>query len=188
MISRNTLINVVIMVIVIGFAVNIVNNLPSSTEKIDMFPGVLGDMTLKNNETGKQSIMNMISYDNFHGNVVQGYKANYSGTNGTMIIFMAQMLDNASADRSFKDMIIRNGYNYSAGDNESVWNNITVIKSPMKNPELFALQKGNDTFHYTFAKLDKVYWIGFSKWDLEYQGSVLMEVYVNVDKKSNFGT
>jgi hypothetical protein len=159
-----------------------------------MFPGVIGDAVLRNNETGEQIIKNMTSYDDFHGNVVQGFKATYSGENGTVVIFVAQMSDNVSADRSFKDMIIRNGYNYSIRSNESIFGNITVIKLPVINPEIFAIQKNkNDTFHYTFTKLDKVYWIGFSKWDMEYQtnmdyqASMLMEIYINVDKKSIFG-
>lgn len=189
MVQRNTLINVAIAVIIIGFAVNIATDLPSSTEKIDIFPGVLGDAVLKNNETGKQAIANMISYDDFQGDIVEGYKVSYSGTNGTTIIYMAQMSDNVSANRSFKDMIIRNGYNYSIGTNESVRDNTTVVKLPVINPEVFAIQKNkNDIFHYTFTKSDKVYWIGFSKWDVEYQANMLMEIYINVDKKSTFGT
>ncbi len=194
MVSRNALTNVAIVVIIIGFAISIVTNIPSSNVKIYMFPGVIGDAVLRNNETGEQIIKNMTSYDDFHGNVVQGFKATYSGENGTVVIFVAQMSDNVSADRSFKDMIIRNGYNYSIRSNESIFGNITVIKLPVINPEIFAIQKNkNDTFHYTFTKLDKVYWIGFSKWDMEYQtnmdyqASMLMEIYINVDKKSIFG-
>ncbi len=188
MISRCTVIKVVIMVIIIGFVVNIVINLPSSNEKIDIFPGILGDMTLKNNETGKRAIANMTSYDDFQGNIVQGYKASYSGINGTMIIYIAQMPDNMSANISFKDMIVRNGYNYSIGANESVLNNTAVAKLPVVNPEVFAIQKNNDTHHFTFTKLDKVYWIGLSELDIEYQVNMLIEVYINVDKKSMFGT
>ena len=180
--------NIAIVVIVIGLAISIVTNQPSSNVKIDMFPGVLGDAVLRSNDTGKQVIANMVSYDNFHGNVVQGYRANYSGINGTVIIFVAQMADNMSADRSFKDMIIRDGYNYSIGTNRSVLDNTTVVKLPVTNPEVFAIQMNRkDTFHYTFTKLDKVYWIGFSKWDVDYQASMLMEIYINVDKKSIFG-
>lgn len=182
MISRKAVIQVAMMVIIIGFVVNIVINLPVSTEEKDLFPGILGDMTLKNNETGKQTVANMTSYDNFQGNIIQGYKATYSGVNGTMIIFIAQMSDNMSTIRSFRDMIIRNGYNYSVGINESVKNNTTVIKLPVINPEVFAIQKKkNDTFHYTFAKLDKVYWVGISKLDIEYQANMLMETYVKID-------
>lgn len=188
MTSRSTIIGAVIAIIVIGFFVNVAINLPSPNEKSDMFPGIIGDTVLKSNDTGIYVIKNMTLYDGFQGNIMQGYKANYSGINGTMIIFIAQMADNTSSYRSFKDMIIRNGYNYSIGENESVYNNTTVIKLPVANPEVFVMQKNNDAFHYVFVKSDKVYWVGFSKFDPEYQGNMLIETYINVDKKGTSGT
>ena len=105
MISKNTLVKVAIIVVVIGFGINVVINLPSSTKEKILFPGILGDTILKNNDTGKQIIENMTSYDGFGGNVIQGYKATYSGRNGTVIIFLAQMPDNTSANISFTKSI-----------------------------------------------------------------------------------
>lgn len=188
MISRNTLIQVAMMVIVIGFIAYTVNNVPSADGKRDLFPGILGNAVLKKNESGKQTIANITSYDGFSGNVVQGYKATYSGENGTVIVFVAQMSDNVSANTSFNDMIAQTGYNRSLGSNQSIRNNATVIRLPVENPEIFALQKNaNETFHYTFTKLNKVYWIGFSKYDMDYEASMLLEIYINVDKqKSSF--
>lgn len=183
MVYRNKIIQVVIAIVIIGFFANVAINLPLSVEKENMFPGVIGDTVLKSNDSGISAIRSMTLYDDFRGDVLQGYKANYSGINGTVIIFVAQILDNTSADRSFKDMIIRNGYNYSTGTNESVYNNITVIKLPVVNPEVFVIKKNNDVPHFTFTKSDKVYWIGFSKWDIQYQLDMLMEIYINVDKK-----
>ncbi len=187
MISKGTLIKVVVAVAIIIFIIIAVINLPSSTnlEEKRLFPQIIGDMILKDNETGIYSIRNITSYDNFRGNIIQGYKATYSGSNGTMIIFIAQMPDNDSAIVSIKDMAIRAGYNESAVQDE----NTTTMKVPyveklyVKNPEVFVIQKSeNVTWHYTFAKSDKVYWIAFNKPDAEYQLDMLREVYVNVDK------
>ena len=58
-ISRDTLVKAAIMVIIVGFITNVVINLPSSTKEKVLFPGILGNTVLKNNETGKQIIENM---------------------------------------------------------------------------------------------------------------------------------
>jgi hypothetical protein len=188
MISRNNLIQIVIMVIILGFIVNMVTNIPSSAEEKDMFPGILGDMILKNNETGKQAIGGIISYDDFQGYIVQGYRVNYSGVNGTMTVFIAQMSDNMMANKSLNEMVIRDGYDQSINFNQS--DNVNVVKLGVENPEVFAIRKNESIqWHYVFCKLDKVYWIGFSSRNVEYQGDMLMEAYINIDKeKSSVGT
>lgn len=188
MIARNILINVAIIIVITVFGITIMNDIPSSAEKRDLFPGILGNSVLNKNETGRQTVVNISSYDGLVGHIVQGYKATYSGENGTVIVFVAQMSDNISANKSFHDMIAKTGYNRSLGSNQSIKNYIIVARLPVENPEIFAIQKNrNETLHYTFTKLDKVYWIGFSKHDVEYEASILFEVYVNVDKqKSSF--
>ncbi len=186
MISKYVLAKLAIISMIIVFFVNMAINLPSSSREIPLFPGILGNTGLDKNETGKQVIANIVSHDEFDGNIIQGYKATYSGDNGTIIIFVARMSDNVSANKSFNDMIDQTGYNRSLKSNQSIKNNATVIKLPVENPEVFVIRKNkNDTLHYTFTKLDKVYWIGFSKWDIEYHASMLMEIYINVDRQKS---
>jgi hypothetical protein len=91
-------------------------------------------------------------------------------------------------------MVVRAGFNESIY-NESIpariTDNITVTKLPVKNPEVFAMQKNiNTTLHYVFNKKDKVYWIGFSNdSDIPYQLGMLVEVYKKVDYvKGDFGS
>lgn len=182
MISRNILIQLAIMVIIIGFIVNVVNNLPSSTEEKVLFPGILGNTVLKNNETGKQIIENMTSYDGFRGDIVQGYKATYLGDNGTVVIFLAQMPDNTTANVSFKDMVIRAGYHGDIETSNESMRNKTIIRLPVENPEVFAMRKDKTmAWHYTFTKEDKVYWIGFSSMNVDYQADMLIEIYRSID-------
>lgn len=187
MIDKGVLAKVIIMTIIvfgIYVAIDISSTVKSGDERL--FPGILGDAILRSNETGKDVVTNITLYDNFRGNIIQGYKANYSGSNGTMIIFIAQMSDNISANRSFKNMITRIGYNESVRPNQSFGNNTTIIKLPVDNPEVFVIQKNkNATWHYTFTKSDKVYWIGFSDPDIEYQARMLIEVYRDVDEKKD---
>lgn len=188
-----------IIIIVVGIiailAVNMVVDFPKDTEEQPLFPGIIGDMILKSNDTGIYFIKNMTLYDDFRGDITQGFKANYSGKNGTMIIFIAQMSDNQSANKALKDMIIRNGYNESMDSRDDINGNITryandtIMKLPVKNPEVFIMQKDKKVrWHYTFAKLDKVYWVGFSESEdtyIEYQVNMLIEVYRYVDKIKN---
>lgn len=189
MVSKNLLITLVIgMVIVIIVSMNIAVNFSQNTKEKRLFPDIIGDSVLRKNDTGIYYIKSIISYDNFKGNIIQGYKANYSGINGTAIIFVAQMQDNATADKSIKEMIILNGYNESNA-NATIDENATVIKIPVNNPEVFVIQKNNDTmWHYTYAKLDKVYWIGFSDSDISYQTNMLMEIYRKVDNEDESNT
>lgn len=174
---------IVIAVAIIYVAYVVINIQPSAQgEERKLFPGILGDMLLKSNDTGTYMIKNMTLYDDFRGYVVQGYKATYSGVNGTMIIFIAQTLDNSSANESFNDMAIRIGYNKSVDINQSIKNSDPVIRLPVENPEVFLIQRNNSTiWHYTFTKLDKVYWIGFNSTNIEYHARMLMEVYRSVD-------
>ena len=185
MISKSILIKIIVVIIIFGFGINIIINLPSNAKEKRLFPGILGDAVLKNNEIGKQVIINMTSYDDFRGNIIQGYRATYSGINGTTIVFVAQMQDNISANISFKDMVVRNGYSENVEHDQ---NDSTIIKLPVENPEVFAMRKNdNMTWHYTFTKLDKVYWIGFSGKNIEYQAGMLIEAYRTIDNdKSSF--
>lgn len=184
MISKDALIKAAIAVAILGFVINVIINLPSYTkiEEKRFFPQVVGDMVLRSNETGVQIIRNITSYDDFRGDIIQGFQANYSGFNGTMIVFIAQMRDNSSATASLKDMVIRAGYNETSVQNE----NASVIKVPsIKNPEIFVMLK--KVIHYTYAKSDKVYWIAFSKQnpslkEVSYQLDMLKEIYLKVDK------
>lgn len=184
MASKNMLINTAIVISTIAVIViftNVEINLSKNEEK-ELFPGIIGDSILKNNDTGIYSVRNITVYDDFRGNIVQGYKATYSSSNGTMIIFIAQMSDNITADISLRDMIARTGYNDSASFNETGvdW---TVIKLKVENPEVFVIRKDNRSmWHYTFSKLDKVYWIGFSNEDIDYQLDMLVEVYRDIDR------
>lgn len=183
---KNRLIYVVYAVIIV-MIVTIMTNIsvdlfPKKNEKT-MFPGILGDSILKNNDTGIYFIKSMTLYDDFRGNIVQGYKANYSGVNGTIVIFIAQMLDNVSANRSLKDMVTRLGYNQSSDNLNLTYN--SVIKLPVENPEVFVIQKNETRYHYTFSKEDKIYWVGFSNIDVQYQVDMLIEIYKNVDKKDD---
>lgn len=184
MVSIGTLIKMIVLAMIISIVIyTVIDNPYSTVGEERLFPGIIGDMILKNNETGKYVVESITSYDNFKGYVIQGYKANYSGSNGTMIIFIAQMVDNASASRSLKEMVIRAGYNQSADSNQTIGDNITVIKLPVDNPEVFVMKKNkNVTWHYTFSKLDNVYWVGFNGSDIQYQIEMLIEVYRNVDK------
>jgi len=59
MISRDISIKAAIIVAIVGFGIYIIVDLPSSIEEKNMFPGILGDMILENNETGKRVIKNM---------------------------------------------------------------------------------------------------------------------------------
>lgn len=183
MISKNILIILTISLVV---AIVIINpNILDFSYKGEkrLFPDIIGDSILKNNGTGIYYIKNMTSYDGFRGNIIEGYKAEYSGSNGTMIIFIAQMQDNQSANISLKDMVVRIGYNGSINYNQSLENG-SIIKLSVENPEVFVIQRDkNFTWHYTFNKLDKVYWIGFSRQDVQYQVDMLIEVYRNVDKQ-----
>ena len=188
MISRNILIRLVLIIVVSVFGIYVIMDLLSTTRyrEESLFRGILGDTILKNNETGKKTIANITSYDGFIGNIIQGYKANYSGRNGTVIIFLAQMPDNTTANRSFKDMVIRAGYDNSAKTNDTDTRNKTVVRLPVENPEVFAMRKNiNMTWHYTFTKANKVYWIGFDSKDVEYQADMLIEIYRFVDKENN---
>ncbi len=182
-----SLIKTTIVIVVIVFASYAVINfqLPvkNDTNTELSFPGILGDSLLKSSEKGEDTIRDITLYDNFTGDVMQGYKAAYSnpGNNKTMVIFIAQMKDNITANNSLKSMVIKDGYD-SAYSNEST-DNITVVKLPVQNPEVFAIRRNkNMMWHYTFYKSDKVYWIGFNNTDVQYQVDMLEEVYKNVDK------
>lgn len=180
-IRMNHIIYIIIIIVAIGIVANIIIDFSPKKEEKEIFPGILGDLILKNNETGIYFIKDIISYDNFRGDVVQGYKANYTGRNGTMIIFMAQMKDNISANKSLRDMVIRLGYNQSSNNLNLTYNNI--IKLPVENPNVFVIQRNNTQYHYTFHKEDKIYWIGFNNVDVQYQIDMLMEVYKYIDKR-----
>lgn len=183
MTSRRLVLITAILVISIGMY-EITNFQPFTNNKEKkIFPGIIGDTILKDNETGFDSVKNMTLYDDFKGNMTKGYRATYSGNNGTMIVFIAQMPDNMSAYNSLEDMAVRLGYNKDESNNSSPTNpNATIIKLPIKNPDVFVIQKNNSRmWHYTFSKLDKVYWIGFSNPDMQYQSNMLIEVYRNVD-------
>lgn len=176
----------IITIVVIVLNVNI--DLFSKNEnKEEIFPGILGDTTIKSNEIGIDFIKSIITYDDFRGDIIQGYKANYNGTNGSVIIFMAEMKNNETAIQSVKEMILRNGYNASNNitDNDTVLDeNITVLKLPVENPELYLMQKSQKVpWHYVFAKNNKVYWIGFSSRDVDYQMLMLITIYQNVAEK-----
>ena len=187
MTDKNTLIKTIVFIVIITFGIYVVINLSLSknNEEKRLFPGIIGDAILKNNETGISAIKEIILYDDFRGNITQGYKANYSSRNGTIIIFVAQMQDDSVANKSLKDMTIRAGYNES-NKNATLGKNTTIIKLPVNNPEVFAIKKDkNVKWHYTYTKLDKVYWVGFSKPDINYQASMLVEIYRRVDKDKN---
>ena len=170
-----------VAIIVIVTSVNI-DFFSQNEDKEEIFPGILGDMVLNSNDTGIDAIRNIVAYDDFRGNIIQGYKANYTGSNGTMIIFIAQTRDNESAIQSIRDMVVRSGYNDSA----NITDNDTVMKLPVENPEVFLIQKSDKVpWHYVFAKLNKVYWIGFSNQDIEYQMMMLIEIYRGVAEKIN---
>lgn len=175
------------IIVVIVFAAYAVINIQLPVKNDDnkelSFPGIIGDSILKSSETGKDTISNITIYDNFTGDVIQGYKAAYSNpsNNKTMVIFIAQMKDNITANSSLKSMVIRDGYD-STHSNESN-DNITIVKLPVQNPEVFAIRKNKNTmWHYTFYKSDKVYWVGFNNTDMQYQVDMLEEVYRNLDK------
>lgn len=185
MIPKNfpkNLIYIAVLILIVGLVINITVDFSQKEEK-KIFPGILGDMVLRNNETGIYFIRNIVSYDDFRGNITQGYKANYTSSNGSMIIFIAETPDNKSANIYLKDMVKRAGYdpNIDYINNTDV-TNLTVVKLPVDNPEVYMVQKDrNYTWHYTFAKFDKVYWVGFSDPDIKYQAGMLIEVYRNVD-------
>lgn len=195
MVDRKSLITATIIIIIAGILTTVVIDIsPEGNEKKVIFPGIIGDMILKNNETGIYFIRNITLFDDFRGNITQGYKGIYSNKNGTMIIFLVQVQDNVSANRSLKDMVVRAGFDESTY-NESIPakinENNTVAKLPVKNPEVFVMQKKlNTTLHYVFYKKDKVYWIGFSNGsDIQYQLGMLVEVYKKVDfVKGDFGS
>jgi hypothetical protein len=180
--KKNT--TIILVILFAAYAViNIESPLKNDDSKELSFPGILGDSLLKNSQTGKDTIINITLYDNFTGDVVQGYKAAYSnpGNNKTMVVFIAQMKDNITANNSLKSMVIMDGYD-RAYSNESN-DNITIVKLPVQNPEVFAIRKNKNTmWHYTFYKSDKVYWVGFNNTDMQYQVDMLEEVYRNVDK------
>lgn len=188
--DKGALVKTVIVIVIITFGIYIAINFPLSAkdEEKRLFPGIIGDAILKNNETGISSIKDIILYDDFRGNITQGYKANYSSSNGTIIIFVVQMQDYFAADKSLKDMVIRSGYNDS-NKNVTLGKNATVIKLNVNNPEVFVIQKNNSKiWHYTYVKLDKVYWVGFSDPDVDYQGNMLIEIYRKVDSKDEDGS
>lgn len=200
MVSKNRSIYIAIAIvaaiIIAGVMLSVKIDFSSkSSEEKRIFPGIIGDMILRDNQTGKIFIRNMLLYDDFRGNITQGYRSNYSSSNGTMVIFIAQMRDNITANRSLRDMVIRAGFNESAYNESEVPRidrNITVAKLPAKNPEVFAMQKDiNSTLHYVFSKKDKVYWVGFNskEEDIPYQLGALVEIYRTVDKvKGDFGS
>lgn len=188
--DKGALVKTVIVIVIITFGIYIVINfsLSAKNEEKILFPGIIGDAILKNNETGISSVKDIILYDDFRGNITQGYKVNYSSSNGTIIIFVVQMQDYFAADKSLKDMVIRSGYNDS-NKNVTLGKNATVIKLNVNNPEVFVIQKNNSKiWHYTYVKLDKVYWVGFSDPDVDYQGNMLIEIYRNVDSKDEDGS
>lgn len=193
MTSKNS-IKYVAMIIATILIVSIIMNInidffsKNEYKEDKIFPGIIGDMILKSNDTGIDTIKDMVTYDDFRGDIIQEYKANYTGSNGTTVIYVAQMKDEESAMKSTKDMIIRSGYNESAneGTNESanITDNVTVVKLPVENPEVFVMQKNiRVPWHYVFADLDKVYWIGFSNRDTDYQMEILIEIYRNIAEK-----
>jgi hypothetical protein len=182
------LIKTTIIIVVMVFAAYAVINIPMPVKNNDneelSFPGILGDSILKSSETGKDTIRNITVYDNFTGDVIQGYKAAYLNlsNNKTIVIFISQMKDNITANNSLKSMVIRDGYD-SSNSNESNYN-ITIVKLPVQNPEVFAIRKNKNTmWHYTFYKSNKVYWVGFNNTDMQYQVDMLEEIYRNVDKE-----
>lgn len=186
--GNGTLIKVIVTIIIIILGIYVTINLPLSAkgEEKRLFPGIVGDAILKNNETGISSIKDIVSYDGFRGDIVQGYKANYSSRNGTVIIFIAQMQNYSVTAKYLKDMIIRAGYNES-DTNVTLGKNTTIIKLQANDPvdpEVYVMQKDeNTTWHYVYLKLDKIYWIGFSKPDIDYQTSMLAEIYSKVDNE-----
>ena len=176
------------MVLIIGAIVNIKIDFSPKKEEVKMFPDILGDSVLKTNDTGINFIRDIAVYDDFRENIIQGYKANYTGANGTMIIFIAQTLNNESANTSVKEMAVRNGYDPDMDKNSTNMTNWNVIMLPINNPEVYVIRKDiNYTWHYTFAKSDKVYWVGFSNPNIEYQVYMLIEVYRNVAEKIPVG-
>jgi len=177
-------VTLVIITIVAGVTAILVLKSDVNEEKRVLFPGIIGDTALQNNETGIYSIESIMSYDNFKGDAIQGYKANYSGQNGTVLIFIARMLDNKSATEAFEDMIAILGYdeNITVDDNASIIG--SPIKLPVENPEVFIIQKSNNTiWHYTFVKENDVYWIGFEEPSLQYQIDMLIEIYRYTNEK-----
>lgn len=194
MVSRNILVIAIILTIATIVAIGVTVNISSikKDEKV-LFPGIVGDMALQGTGVGIHFIRNITVYDDFRGDIVQGYKATYFGENMTMIIFLVQMQDNISANRSLKDMAIRAGFNestYNESEIPIINKNNTIVRLPVKNPTVFAVQRDmNETLHYVFSKKDKVYWIGFSNdQDLPYQLGMLVEVYKSVDwEKGDFG-
>jgi len=198
MISKNLLIlagMLILGMLTIAIFVNLKTDIFSTPviEEEKIFPEIIGDMLLKENQTGKIFVRNIVLYDDFRGDIVQGYRAKYSGSNRTMIIFLVQVRDNITAKKSLKDMVVRAGFNesrYNESEIPRLDKNTTVVKLPVRNPEVFAVQKSwNQTLHYIFSKKDKVYWVGFSDdRDIEYQFGMLVEVFRNVDKKKgDFG-
>lgn len=177
------IVKIFIVILIIVYIAYVLINLPKTGEnKKALFPGIIGDSILRDNESGIIFIKGIVAYDNFSGNILQGYRANYSGVNGSMIIFVAQMLDNISAEKSFTNMIVKNGYDGDEKRYLNVTENTTIVKLPVKFPEVFAIRmNGTMPWHYTFAKLNKVYWIGFYSQDIQYHANMLEEVYRTVD-------
>lgn len=178
------------VILIVGIITNVNIDLFSKNEyKEDkIFPGIIGDMVLKSNDSGIDTIKNMVTYDDFRGDIIQGYKANYTGSNGTTVIYVAQMKDEESAIQSTKDMIVRYGYNENdskyTNESANITDNVTVVKLPVENPEVFVMQKNiRVPWHYVFADSNKVYWIGFSGQDTEYQMEILIEIYRNVAER-----
>jgi hypothetical protein len=189
MISRNKLIGILAEILIVAYIAYTIYSfyaiIHANTEIKPMFPEILGDTVLRSNATGISTTDGIREYDNFRGDVVQGYEANYSGINETMIIFIAQMKDNESANGSLMDMVKRDGYNESISFNQSILSNTPVVKLPVQNPQIFLMQKSQKIpWHYAYAKKDKVYWIGFSKPGPQYQISMLYEVYRGVDSET----
>lgn len=176
------------MVLIVGTVINIKIDFSPKKEEEKMFPDILGDSVLKTNDTGINFIRDITVYDDFRENIIQGYKANYTGANGTMIIFIVQTLNNESANTSVKEMAVRNGYDTNMNENNSNTTNWSVVKLPINNPEVYVIRKDiNYAWHYTFAKFDKVYWVGFSNPNIEYQVYMLIEVYRDVAEKITVG-
>ncbi|KCZ72405.1 hypothetical protein ANME2D_00832 [Candidatus Methanoperedens nitroreducens] len=175
----------------------------SETRK-GIFTERLGDMTLTAYETESaaiQEISNIYALRDIP--LAQGYYAVYSGSKGTMRMWVAEPTDHNIANDAFNSMNSMLGgstgheeheYSGDVGQTEShgrhsdadMANSTIPVKLDFMEfvkPEVYMI-KINDVYNYYYFKMNyrmgRIYWISFDSPDTDYQLSIVKQAVMDI--------